>query len=215
MARPKNINKKLIKGIHNCGASYNQISKHLSISKSSISYHLGKGVKERMFKYRKQQFKQNLMFVIVKKADNFKSKRFTIKEKKPTKYKSIERIMNAKSQTFKKEYKGKNKMKRKNNTGQGNFSKHWTAKEALEHIGGKDNSYCYLTGVKLDLFKSDSYHFDHILPPIKGGTNDLYNLGAATKKANQSKSDMTVEEYLKLCSKVLEHHGYSVTPPKN
>ena len=61
----------------------------------------------------------------------------------------------------------------------------------------------------------NSYHFDHIVPSSKGGTNDLSNMGAATRNANVSKSDMTLEEYLQLCHKVLEHHGYSVTPPKN
>ena len=106
-------------------------------------------------------------------------------------------------------------MKRKNNRKQGNFSKSWTGKDALKHIGGKDNAYCYLTGEKLNLDRSDEYHFDHILPPRKDGTNDLFNLGVATRNANMSKNDMTVEEYLELCAKVLEHHGYSVTPPKN
>lgn len=28
--------------------------------------------------------------------------------------------------------------------------------------------------------------------------------------ANYSKSDLTVEEYLELCKKVLEHYGYTV-----
>lgn len=216
MARPKNLNKGLIKGVHNCGASYNQISKHLSISKSTIAYHLGKGVKKHLKKYRKQQFKKNLMFILGKKVDSFKQRKCISNNKtKNNKYKNLERIINAKTTSFKRLYKGKNKMKRKNNAGQGNFSKEFTAKDVLKHIGGKDDARCYLTGEKLNLMQPESYHLDHIVPCSKGGTNDLSNMGAATRNANVSKSDMTLEEYLQLCHKVLEHHGYSVTPPKN
>ena len=216
MARPKNLNKELIKGVHNCGASYNQISKHLSISKSTIAYHLGKGVKEHLKKYRKQQFKKNLMFILVRKVDSFKQRKYISNNKtKNNKYKNLERIINAKTTSFKRLYKGKNKMKRKNNANKGNFSKDFTAKDVLKHIGGKDDARCYLTGEKLNLMQPESYHLDHIVPSSKGGTNDLFNMGAATRNANVSKSDMTLEEYLQLCHKVLEHHGYSVTPPKN
>lgn len=214
MAAPKHLDIQLIKGIRNCGASYFQIAKHFNLSKSTLSYHLSKGGKERQYKY-KQQNKENHEFIVSKKATAFKAKKYTPKEIKKPKEESIDRIINCKAQQFKKEYKGKDKMKRKNNCKQGNFSKNWTGKDALKHIGGKDNAYCYLTGEKLDLDKSDEYHFDHILPPRKDGTNDLSNLGAATRNANVSKNDMTVEEYLELCSKVLEHHGYSVTLPKN
>ena len=214
MAAPKHLDIQLIKGIRNCGASYFQIAKHFNLSKGTLSYHLSKGGKERQYKYR-QQNKKSPEFIASKKATTFKAKKYIPNEIKDNKYESIERIANSKAQQFKKEYKGKNKMKRKNNAGQGNFSENWTGKDALEHIGGKDNAYCYLTGEKLDLAKSDEYHFDHILPPRKNGTNDLSNLGATTRNANVSKNDMTVEEYLELCSKVLEHHGYSVTPPKN
>tara|TARA_Y100000310_G_scaffold337327_1_gene424135 strand:+ start:786 stop:1433 length:648 start_codon:yes stop_codon:yes gene_type:complete len=214
MARPKNLNKKLIKGIHNCGASYRQISKHLSISKSTIAYHLGKGVKQQLIKYRKQQFKKNPMFVLGKKADAFKRRKYIHKKKGPNKYKNLGRILNAKTNNFKRLYKGRDKMKRKNNTKNGNFSKDFTSKDVLKHIGGKDNARCYLTGKKLNLMQSESYHLDHILPSSKGGTNDLSNMGLATRNANQSKSDMTLEAYYQLCKDVLEHAGYSVTPPK-
>lgn len=68
---------------------------------------------------------------------------------------------------------------------------------------------CYLTGTPIDLEK-DNYCFDHIVPVSKGGTNDLSNLGITIPIANYSKSDLTVEEYLELCKKVLEHYGYTV-----
>lgn len=65
---------------------------------------------------------------------------------------------------------------------------------------------CYLTGTPIDLEK-DNYCFDYIVPVSKGGTNDLSNLGITIPIANYSKSDLTVEEYLELCKKVLEHYS--------
>ncbi len=58
--------------------------------------------------------------------------------------------------------------------------------------------------------ETDSYDLDHIIPVSKGGTNELSNLGVAIPMANRSKSDLTVDEYLELCKKVLEYHGYTV-----
>lgn len=85
--------------------------------------------------------------------------------------------------------------------------------ELLKEISNKigENPKCYLTGDKIDLKDSRSYHFDHIIPRAKGGQNTVENLGIATKIANQSKTEMTVDEYIQHCIKVLNNFGYKVT----
>ncbi len=62
---------------------------------------------------------------------------------------------------------------------------------------------CHLTGDNIDLFDSDSHHFDHILPITRGGNNSLENLGITTPQANSAKSNLTVDEFYQLCKKVV------------
>lgn len=70
-------------------------------------------------------------------------------------------------------------------------------------------SECYLTGRTIDLTKDD-YQFDHKQPVSKGGSCDLENLGITCPDANQSKTNLNVEEYISLCKEVLENFGYKV-----
>jgi 5-methylcytosine-specific restriction endonuclease McrA len=84
----------------------------------------------------------------------------------------------------------------------------FTWKDLIEKFG--NNPVCYLTGREINLQETSSYHFDHIVPATRGGSNNINNLGLAHKEANKAKSDMIVEEFLKLCKEVLEHHGYTV-----
>ena len=72
------------------------------------------------------------------------------------------------------------------------------------------NVECYLTGTPINM-EVDDYDLDHIIPVSRGGSNELSNLGVSIPVANKSKSNLTLEEYLELCKKVLKHHGYTVT----
>lgn len=81
-------------------------------------------------------------------------------------------------------------------------------KEAFEKI--LSNPYCYLTGRKIDLEDNKSYQLDHIVPSSRGGSNEIHNLGLACKDANQSKTNLTIEEYIALCKEVLEFNGYEI-----
>lgn len=82
-------------------------------------------------------------------------------------------------------------------------------KDVLAKFG--ENPKCYLTGDSVDLNNPSTFVFDHILPHAQGGPATLENLGLATPIANMSKTDLTVEEYLELCAKVLRNFGYKVT----
>lgn len=73
------------------------------------------------------------------------------------------------------------------------------------------NPVCYLTGEKIDLSDSKSYSIDHIQPFSKSCNNSIDNAGLCISKANQSKADLSLEEYLKLCQKVLENFGFQVS----
>lgn len=84
----------------------------------------------------------------------------------------------------------------------------YTYKDVIKHFGGTTTK-CYLTGQPIDILK-DNYNLDHIVPVSKGGTNDLENMGIVIPDANHSKSDLTLDEYLLLCKKVLENFGYTV-----
>ena len=92
-------------------------------------------------------------------------------------------------------------------------NKEFNYEKILEHIGGL-NTKCYLTGRSIDI-TIDDYHFDHIQPVAKNGSCELDNLGIACPQANQSKSGLTIDEYLQLCREVLENFGYTVIEPEN
>lgn len=84
----------------------------------------------------------------------------------------------------------------------------FTYDEVLQKV--LDNPYCYLTGRKIEIENTKSYHFDHIIPISKGGGSALDNLGLTCKDANQAKHALSVDEFLVLCKEVLEHNGYEV-----
>lgn len=88
--------------------------------------------------------------------------------------------------------------------------------ESVEAYHDKVNNspYCYLTGRKIDLEDSSSYHLDHKIPYHISKDNSVDNMELACRDANQSKAHMTLGEYIALCKEVLEHNGYKVIPPE-
>jgi CRISPR/Cas system Type II protein with McrA/HNH and RuvC-like nuclease domain len=84
----------------------------------------------------------------------------------------------------------------------------FTLEELREKIG--DNYTCYLSGRKIDINDSRSYHFDHIIPVSRGGDNSLGNLGLSDATINKMKHNLTDKEFIDTCKEVLEHYGYKI-----
>lgn len=165
------------------GKSYKEISAILGCSKSTISYYCADGAKE---KNRERQRKNREKISILKKVENFQFKR-----------------IRDKSDDFQRErilVNGKNRL------GKRTINFRWG--DVIEKFGWQTK--CYLTGETIDLKKTEMYQFDHIISLAKGGLSTLDNLGICLRDANQAKHDMSVEELLELCKKILEHHNYKV-----
>lgn len=78
--------------------------------------------------------------------------------------------------------------------------------DVLEIFKKQDNR-CYLTGDVIDLIDTSSWHLDHVVPTSRNGNSSLDNLAIATKKANLSKNNMLLDEYLEHCQQVLDYHN--------
>ena len=169
------------------GKSYDEIVKLLGCSKSTISY------------YCNPSYKTNA------KKRNAKNKKENKLSSKVERFKRANRRLKSKSERF----------QHRDNSFKGNrkpYDKEYMKfnwKDIFTMI--EENPKCYLTGDKLDLENQNNIALDHKVPVSKGGSNELSNLGICTSIANQSKSSMTVEEYIQLCIKVLTNFGYTVT----
>lgn len=166
------------------GKSYREIARELGCSKSVISYHCGNGSeKKRTYKWSK-----SIKGKLNKKITSFRSR---------ISYSVNNVTARTKLKTFKRR-KGSCRTHSKVN----NIAKNYTYQDVLNKLG--ESPKCYLTGVPIDLEKTDTYHFDHIVPCSKGGTNDLSNLGVCTRSANYAKNDLSLEELYDLCESILK-----------
>lgn len=184
MPRKQNNNKvkENILLLRSQGKTYNEIANQLGCSKSTISYHCGNGSeKKRIFKNSQNKTKKSK---VAQKINSFKSR-------------VSRKVFRSKIKTFK-----KRKIRSRSHTKVNNISKNYTYEDVIKKIG--PNPRCYLTGKRIDLNKTDTYNFDHIIPSSKGGTNDLDNLGLCTPAANYAKGNLSLEELYKLCESILK-----------
>ena len=186
MKRSRLNNRKLkddILHLRSQGKSYREISKLLDCSKSVISYHCGSGSeKERACNYYKT--KDTPQKAIRNKLNNFRSRH-------------VPKLVISKTKSFKRATSRNKTIV--NNITEGNY----TSKDVLNKIGA--NPKCYLTGEPIDLYSTNTYEFDHIIPIKQGGTNDLSNLQICLKEANKAKGELMLEDFYELCAKVLTH----------
>lgn len=189
--------KEQILDLRSRGMSYREIEKTIGCSKGTIAYHLGNGqrdkVNTRKRKYRESSInilKHKMSFFLTHSTSGGHTGNSTAKIQKIVRNKicSFVRVGNMTSSEF-------------------NFD------DLILKVG--DSPKCYLTGEPIDLSKSSTYHFDHIIPRSRGGDNSLKNLGICVSKANMAKSDMLPEEFFDLCKRVLENNGFTVSEKQN
>ena len=77
-----------------------------------------------------------------------------------------------------------------------------TAQMAIEKFG--PNPVCYLTGEPIDLANPKTYWLDHRVPLTKGGLGTLDNLELAIPHANLIKSNLILEDFVRLCRKIAD-----------
>jgi 5-methylcytosine-specific restriction endonuclease McrA len=177
------------------GKTYLQIMNELQCAKSTIAYYCGHNQKEKnKLRKRKNRQKQhpycrkleNFILIITKNTQQTQN---TLQNR---------RLIQIKIQSF--HYTHKEYGMYKPTT--------FSIQDIINKFG--ENPICYLTGEQIDIYQPRTYEFDHIIPRSRGGTNTLDNLGICSKKANRSKKDMTPDEFINLCKKILEHNGYQV-----
>lgn len=184
--------KKQILELHKNGMSFREISEELQCSKSTISYHCSEGQKEKNSLRRRKNVK--LQHKYKKKIERFS---YDYIHKTPIKQskKTTSDILHIKIRNFFRVKTIYNKPT-------------FTVQDVINKFGEKP--VCYLTGEHIDINKTRSYAFDHKIPRSKGGSNDIDNLGICTKAANQAKHDMSPDEFLDFCKKILEHNNFKV-----
>lgn len=179
------------------GKSYKEIQKLLGCSKGTISYHCGVGQKEKT-KTRRDKRREN---IVKAKTDAFKYTKKIPKE-----------IVKKDTRSSKDVVESVRKFNKRNTNKKDNVDKElkptFTWEDVIEKFGEK--TVCYLSGVEIDLFVNN-YNFDHIIPASKGGLNTLENLGITHEIVNYMKGDLTPDELIEWCVKILKHNGYQVT----
>lgn len=165
------------------GKSYREIAKIVGCSKSTVCYYLDSSQTNKSAERTRKNRKKNPLYL---KIDGFNRK--------------AKKGLRNKIHCFSRKINGAKGLK---------DSWQFSLKDILNKY--QQNSFCYLTGDKIDLNNPASYSFDHIVPFSRGGENTLDNLGLSTKEANQAKHDKIPEEFIALCIKVLKHHGYIIS----
>lgn len=170
--------------LRNEGKTFNEIKEILKCSKSTISYYCSEGQKEKT-KSRTRKRRSNLILFKLEGFKNRKKERYV----KESVRKFQKRDLNIKG--------GINK----------DIEETFNWVDILNKFG--ENTNCYLSGEKINLYEN-IYNFDHIVPVSRGGNNSINNLGILHEKVNRMKSDMTPDELIEWCKKILEFNGYKV-----
>ena len=169
--------------LRNEGKTFKQIKEILKCSTSTISYHCSEGQKEKT-KIRTKKRREN---IIIDKLERFKYRKSKSNKERIRKFNKRDNQMNG---LVNKE-----------------IEITFTFEDVIKKFGYE--TVCYLSGEKINL-NENTYHFDHILPSSRGGDNTLENLGITHEIVNKMKGDLTPNELIFWCEKILKYNGYNV-----
>ena len=164
------------------GKSYKEIKNQLGCSNGTISYHCGNGQKEKSKNRARKRSKKNKL---LHRVELFKTKRKRNLVENTRKFQKISgnKIDNSIVPTF-------------------------TWKDVVSKFG--INTKCYLSGENINILQDDYYNLDHIIPVSKGGSNFLDNMGILHKDVNYMKGNLSKEELIEWCKKILIYNGFRV-----
>lgn len=197
----KNLKPRIL-NLREKGYTYSQIQNELNCSKSTISFHLGEGQKEKVLQRQKKHRKKNPLSVKISRFINTPEPKseYTRNSVHPP-----EQRLSAKNPC-------RQKIK--------DFHRKIESGKILRSIDpisfkpndllSKSGSICYLTGRTIDLNDPSTYSLDHIKARANGGDNSLENCGVTCTIANYAKRDMTVEEFFQLCIDVVKHNKLKI-----
>lgn len=157
------------------GKTYDEIVGVVGCSKGTVSYYCGEGQKEKTLGRQRKRRRNKL----IKRVEEFKRK----------KHKNFVESVRKFNKNI-------------GNSVDSSLDMNFNYQDVLNKFG--NITKCYLTGVDINLLEDD-YELDHIIPVSRGGLNTLDNLGILSKKANQAKSNLLVNEFIDLCKQVIEY----------
>jgi len=199
----KNLKPQII-ALREKGYTYNQIEKELNCSKSTISFHIGEGQKEKFAIRRTKYRKDNVLAVKINRFINTaepKPEYIRPSVLPPEERLSVKNPCRQKIKDFMRQTDENGKLLR-------TIDKiSFTPKDIEE----KSGSICYLTGRGVDLNNSKTYSLDHIKARSTGGENTLENCGVVCMAANIAKSNLSLEEFFQLCVDVVRHNKLDVS----
>lgn len=181
------------------GKTYNEIKVILGCSKSTISYYCGNGQKDKVSNRTKKR-RENILLT---KVDSFKQRTYN------KKLSDIKGVKNRKDvvEAIRKFQKRDNSIGKNTSRVNKGISKTFTWEDVLERFG--EDTICYLSGERINLYERN-YQLDHIIPSSKSGDNSFNNLGISHEVVNKIKGNLSVEELLEWCVKILNHNNYNV-----